>query len=210
MSRPCWSATTCSFPSSPTAISPSRCRSACRCSTAGSSAAAEARRRRRVQAAARQPHRLHQADHRPARRPDPGEHGVLYINGKPVERKRIAIRHRAMAVRRAPNTARPCRRRQLQRPGPRARRPARQHAGLQGAAGPLLRDGRQPRQLRGQPGAGPRGVGFVPFENLVGRAEIIFFSIKTEPGGGSSGNGRGRPLEPAVHLAEGACSDTTP
>jgi signal peptidase I len=26
------------------------------------------------------------------------------------------------------------------------------------------------------------GVGFVPFENLVGRAEIIFFSIKTTPG----------------------------
>ena len=26
------------------------------------------------------------------------------------------------------------------------------------------------------------GVGFVPFENIVGRAEIIFFSIKTRPG----------------------------
>ena len=26
------------------------------------------------------------------------------------------------------------------------------------------------------------GVGFVPFENLVGRAEIIFFSVKTVPG----------------------------
>ena len=26
------------------------------------------------------------------------------------------------------------------------------------------------------------GVGFVPFENIVGRAEIIFFSIKTKPG----------------------------
>ena len=34
------------------------------------------------------------------------------------------------------------------------------------------------------------GVGYVPFENLVGRAELIFFSVgKGEPPG-HSGNGR--------------------
>ena len=39
----------------------------------------------------------------------------------------------------------------------------------QRARGPLLHDGRQPRQLHRQPRASPRyGVGFVPVENLVG------------------------------------------
>ena len=42
----------------------------------------------------------------------------------------------------------------------------------------FLHDGRQPRQFHGfarPPEEG--GVGFVPFENFVGRAEIIFFSV---------------------------------
>ena len=44
-----------------------------------------------------------------------------------------------------------------------------------GARRPLLHDGRQPRQFDRQPRA--RQVGYVPFENIVGRAQIIFFSV---------------------------------
>ena len=36
------------------------------------------------------------------------------------------------------------------------------------------------------------GVGYVPFENLVGRAEIIFFSVDEGERAWSSGSGRGR------------------
>ena len=54
---------------------------------AASSAAAAARRHRRLQAAARPHDRLHQARHRPARRPHPDEGGMLYINGEPVQRR---------------------------------------------------------------------------------------------------------------------------
>ena len=40
---------------------------------------------------------------------------------------------------------------------------------------------------------GPGGVGYVPVENLVGRAEIIFFSVEDGVDGlGDSGTGRGR------------------
>ena len=35
-------------------------------------------------------------------------------------------------------------------------------------------------------------VGYVPFENLIGRAEIIFFSVGDDAPPGSSGAGRGR------------------
>ena len=45
-----------------------------------------------------------------------------------------------------------------------------------GAAGRLFHDGRQPRQLDRQPGASQ--VGYVPFENSIGKAQIIFFSIR--------------------------------
>ena len=40
------------------------------------------------------------------------------------------------------------------------------------------------------------GVGFVPLENLVGRAEFIFFSIDASIPGGNSGNGRSRSAGP--------------
>ncbi len=56
--------------------------------------------------------------------------------------------------------------------------PARQHAGLHRARGALLLHGRQPRQLRPTAAsARPRGgVGFVPCENLIGRADRVMFS----------------------------------
>ena len=56
-------------------------------------------------------------------------------------------------------------------------RGSRRHRRLRGAAGPLFHDGRQPRQFSDSRDPGG-GVGYVPFENLVGRAEVIFFSIK--------------------------------
>ena len=43
-----------------------------------------------------------------------------------------------------------------------------------GAAGPPVRDGRQPRQLGRQPRAGrPGGVGLLPVQNLVGRVDAL-------------------------------------
>ena len=51
---------------------------------------AEARRRHRLQAAARQLHRLHQAPDRPAGDEITVRGGVLYINGKEVPRHRIS------------------------------------------------------------------------------------------------------------------------
>ena len=46
------------------------------------------------------------------------------------------------------------------------------------AARALFHDGRQSRQFAGQPLQRTR-VGYVPYENFVGRADIIFFSIET-------------------------------
>ena len=87
---------------------------------------------------------------------------------------------------------------------PRRRRAGRQHGGLCGAAALLLHDGRQSRQFRRQPlRSGPLvrrpaarrlrlgqqrrrpvgdeiGVGFVPEENLVGRARIVILSWKED------------------------------
>ena len=52
--------------------------------------------------------------------------------------------------------------------------PARQHARSDRAAGPAVRDGRQPRQLRRQPRAvRDGGVGLLPIDNLVGRADAV-------------------------------------
>ena len=45
-----------------------------------------------------------------------------------------------------------------------------------GAAGALFHDGRQPRQLA-RTSRFLDVVGYVPIENFVGRADIIFFSI---------------------------------
>ena len=52
-----------------------------------------------------------------------------------------------------------------------------QHRRVHGAARPFFHDGRQPRQFRGFALSRPGPVGYVPAENLVGRAEIIFFSV---------------------------------
>ena len=64
--------------------------------------------------------------------------------------------------------------------------PARQHAGSNGAAGPPVRDGRQPRQLRRQPrSVREGGVGLLPIDNLVGRADAVVGSwdlgIRSQP-----------------------------
>src|SRR5271157_1690813 len=58
----------------------------------------------------------------------------------------------------------------------------REYAGIRRADGSLFRHGRQPGDSADSrvPNS---GVGFVPAENLVGRAEFIFFSIGgTSPG----------------------------
>ena len=104
--------------------------------------------------------------------------GVLHINGEAVKRERME--HfiddeggRPTRVRRWRETL--AERRELHDARHGGQRFLRQHAGLRRAGRTLLHDGRQPRQLDRQPGA--RQVGYVPFQNIVGRAEIIFFSI---------------------------------
>ena len=142
---------------------------------------AEARRHRRLQAAEGQLDRLHQARHRPARRQIQVIGGILHINGQPVKRERIddyetqdAWRPRRQVPQyreTLPNGVAPR--------DHRARGRSRllgQHRGLHRPAGPFLHDGRQPRQLDRQ-SRDLASVGYVPFENFVGRAEIIFFSI---------------------------------
>ena len=58
-------------------------------------------------------------------------------------------------------------------------RQPRQYRRLRGPAGPRLRHGRQPRQLAGQPGR--RTSASSRCENLIGRAELLFFSVNGEP-----------------------------
>ena len=140
---------------------------------------AGARRHRRLQAAARQLDRLHQARHRPARRRDPGDRRRRSTStAKPVRARRSTstFDDDGVALRPLPRDA--AERRQLPDARSRRQRPRGQHAGLRGAARPLFHDGRQPRQLDRQPRAATRRVGYVPFENLVGRAEVIFFSVE--------------------------------
>jgi signal peptidase I len=45
-------------------------------------------------------------------------------------------------------------------------------------------------------------VGYVPYENIIGRAQIIFFSIRTARTPGRCGAGRGRCAGPAVHAGQ--------
>ena len=105
--------------------------------------------------------------------------GVLHINGEPVKRERIEdfieteegdARDAGQALARDA-----AQRRELHHARSRRQRLLRQHAGLSGAGRPLFHDGRQPRQLDRQPVLSQ--VGYVPFENIIGRAQIIFFSI---------------------------------
>ena len=110
--------------------------------------------------------------------------GVLYINGEPVEREKVDDYVTVDARRRDRVDALPrdaAERRQLRHARPRRRTALEDNTpGLRRARRPLLHDGRQPRQLDRQPRA-RRAVGYVPFENLVGRAEIIFFSVEEGP-----------------------------
>ena len=133
--------------------------------------------------------------------------GRLYINGQIVAARAVDERAHARRLRPRADQCRPIARRCpaasrtsiIERDGDRGfydNTPR-----LQGAARPLLHDGRQSRQfdglarLAGQDG----GVGYVPFENFVGRAEIIFFSVEEgEPRLAVLEMALDRALEPAV------------
>ncbi len=143
-------------------------------------------------------HRLHQAPDRPAGRPIQMKDGVLYINGK------AGAARAASAMHRRPATLRPAT--QVQRYQETLPEGGKHQIierdgddGVGDNTGvyvvppeQLLHDGRQPRQLDGFARARSRGVGFVPAENLVGRAEIILFSIdEGDAGLAASGTGRG-------------------
>ena len=138
---------------------------------------ARARRRRGVQAALRQPDRLHQADRRPARRPAAGarRHPVHQRRaGGAHARGELPRRRRHQQRRRDALSRDPARRPQLHR--------ARHHGRTARSTTPtstrcpkvtcspwatiatIRLDSRVPN------------VGFIPIENLIGRAEIIFFS----------------------------------
>ena len=142
--------------------------------------AADARRHRRVQAAERQLDRLHQAADRAARRPHPGQaqRPLHQRPGRAAQRgRRLHRSRRRRDLTPVPGDA--AQRRLIRGARPRPRQLRGQHRGLRGAGRPLLHDGRQPRQLVRQPvsaTSGP-GVGYVPFENLVGPAKVIFFSV---------------------------------
>ena len=109
------------------------------------------------------------------------------VHQRPGRSKRERVGERAHARRLRPrdrgaDLSRDAARRQHARDHRARRRPRllRQHDRVQGAARPLLHDGRQSRQLartRASPSQ-DGGVGSVPFENFVGRAEIIFFSVE--------------------------------
>ena len=109
--------------------------------------------------------------------------GIVYINGTAVPRVRAGNYVGPEEDGADPALqGDPAQRRVLLRARPRARRTLRQRGPLRRAARPLLHDGRQSRQLHRQPRAAAQydGVGFVPYENLVGRAEIIFFSAAVD------------------------------
>jgi hypothetical protein len=110
---------------------------------------------------------------------------------------------------------------QVRHPGLRPRQPRRQHRRLYGAGRLLLLHGRQPRQLGRQPLRSGRlavqdrsgvckwdyeldqyigdeaGVGFVPAENLVGRAQIILLSWNAAATCSSRGPGSWTPVPAA-------------
>ena len=104
--------------------------------------------------------------------------GVLYINGKPVQRERIddfvetdgdgpttrARRWRETLPNGVSYTTL-----DLVDNGLYA------NTQVYGAARSLFHDGRQSRQFGRQPRLSQ--VGYVPFENLIGRAQVIFFSV---------------------------------
>ena len=135
------------------------------------------RRRGGVQTALRSFHRLHQAADRASRRPRPDDRRRALSErqagaqgaGERLrrdQRRRLRTPHRAIS--RDP-AGREILSRARQHPG----RADGQHPGVHRAAGPLFHDGRQSRQFGRQPGR----VGYVPAENLVGKAEFRFFSI---------------------------------
>ena len=116
---------------------------------------ARPRRRGRVQAAARQRDRLHQARDRPAGRRDPDDPRRAHINGEAgAEGAHRRFRHARPDGPRAaygPLSGDLAERRELSRARSRQRRHRRQHRSLQSARRPFLHDGRQPRQLDRQP-----------------------------------------------------------
>ena len=120
---------------------------------------AGARRHRRLQAAARQFDRLHQAGHRPSRRRDPDDPRRAQHQrqaGRAREGRRVESTTTASATTATretlPNGV------TLPHPRPRRQRLGGQHPGLRGSRRPLLHDGRQPRQLDRQPRAARRSA----------------------------------------------------
>ena len=144
---------------------------------------AQARRHHRVQAAERRPDRLHQAADRPARRQDPGHPRSAHHQ----RRDGSARADRALSDRQSLQQAEEAPQYLETLPG------GVQHRIIQidGDDGTFdntkvyevppghyfmmgdNRDNSSNSRLSGDQG----GVGYVPFENLIGRAEVIFFSI---------------------------------
>ena len=138
-----------------------------------------------------EPHRLHQAHRRPAGRSHPGDQRRA-AHQRQAGRAHAHRRLRAGRQRPLPEghalQGDAAQRPQHTRSRVQRQRLGRQHAGVPGAGRQLLRHGRQPRQFARQPHAADaarlRGstrdrdqLGwYVPAENLVGRAEFIFFS----------------------------------
>ena len=110
--------------------------------------------------------------------------GVLYINGQAVPRKVRKGDSSSTGGRTGPSRATGDAARTASSTYRARRRAATASSttpAFQGAGRPLFHDGRQPRQLHRQPRVADRyGVGYVPFENLIGRAEIIFFSAAVD------------------------------
>jgi len=104
--------------------------------------------------------------------------GLLHINGAPVKRERIAdfIDDENGGRRARPALARNVAKRGELRV---ARSPgqwfSRQHRGISRSDRPLFHDGRH--RDNSADSRVPSAVGYVPFENLIGKAQIIFFSI---------------------------------
>ena len=139
---------------------------------------AAARRHRRLQAAARQQDRLHQAPDRPAGRPHPDE--ATACSTSTASRCRDVAGHRSADVTNGVRHARSSR--AAARPCPGGKTITIQDFGPDSdldntdvftvPAGPLLHDGRQPRQLDRQPRRARVAAAWacVPAENLVGKA----------------------------------------
>ena len=128
--------------------------------------------------------------------------GRLYINGQIVEREplppyqddRTFRRDRAKCRITSKTLPGGVKHEIIQLDGDDGHAVHRQHRRLRGAARAIISSWATiatiPSDSRVPPDKG--GVGYVPFENLIGRAEMIFFSVDERARPGNSGVGRGR------------------